>query len=145
MDRCAVLPGKGDGGEGWGQRRSGTAGKTEVLVATPAIGRAHQAFLAWREGGIDRLDWLIPVFVLTTLFTTSVGPGQTLFARLRGNPEIKRQRFWFLRYLVVSSLFYTEFKNIIARVAQLKEFSGEREWKVTPRPVANPTPETDDG
>lgn len=101
-------------------------------------------FLAWREGGVANLDWLIPLFVLSTLFTLSVGPGQTVFARKLGAPEIKRQRFWFLRYLFVSSLFYTEFKNIIARVAQFKEFSGEREWKVTPRPVSDPTPETDD-
>jgi hypothetical protein len=93
------------------------------------------AFLAWREGGVGRLDWLVPLFVLTTLFTASVGPGQTYFARRLGVPEIRRQKGWFLRYLVISSLFYTEFKNVIARVAQLKEFSGEREWKVTPRAV----------
>ncbi|ADB74244.1 response regulator [Geodermatophilus obscurus] len=91
------------------------------------------AFLAWRDGGLGRLDWLVPLFVLTTLFTASVGPGQAFFARKLAVPEIRRQRWWFLRYLVVSSFFYTEFKNVIARVAQLKEFSGEREWKVTPR------------
>ncbi len=96
------------------------------------------AFFAWREGGVNELDWLVPLFVLTTLFTLSVGPGQTVFARKLGALEIRRQRFWFLRYLIISSFFYTEFKNVIARVAQLKEFSGEREWKVTPRPVSNP-------
>ncbi len=100
------------------------------------------AFFAWREGGVNELNWLVPLFVLTTLFTLSVGPGQTLFARKLGALEIRRQRFWFLRYLIVSSLFYTEFKNVIARVAQLKEFSGEREWKVTPRPVSSPAQET---
>ncbi len=88
---------------------------------------------------------MIPLFVLTTLFTTSVGPGQTLFARLLAAPEIKRQRFWFLRYLIVSTFFYTEFKNVIARVAHLKEFSGEREWKVTPRPVSAPSQRASDG
>jgi hypothetical protein len=100
------------------------------------------AFFAWRDGGVNELNWLVPLFVLTTLFTLSVGPGQTLFARKLGALEIRRQRFWFLRYLIVSSLFYTEFKNVIARVAQLKEFSGEREWKVTPRPVSSPAQET---
>ncbi len=94
------------------------------------------AFLAWRAGGVGHLDWLVPLFVLTTLFTTSVGPGQTYFARRLAAPEIRRQRGWFLRYLVVSTFFYTEFKNLIARVAQIKEFTGEREWKVTPRSAA---------
>jgi hypothetical protein len=27
-------------------------------------------------------------------------------------------------------LIYTEFKNVIARVAQLKELMGERSWRV---------------
>jgi hypothetical protein len=85
---------------------------------------------------VGHLDWLVPLFVLTTLFTTSVGPGQTYFARRLAAPEIRRQRGWFLRYLVVSTFFYTEFKNLIARVAQIKEFTGEREWKVTPRSAA---------
>ena len=94
------------------------------------------AFLAWREGGVRDLDWMVPLFVMTTLFTASVGPGQTLFARRLATPEIRRQRGWFLRYLLVSSFFYTELKNVIARVAQVKELMGEREWKVTPRPVS---------
>jgi hypothetical protein len=32
----------------------------------------------------ERLDWLVPVFVLTTLLTLSVGPFQTLFAYRQG-------------------------------------------------------------
>lgn len=94
------------------------------------------AFMAWRAGGVDRLDWLVPVFVLTTLFTASVGPGQTLFARRLAAAEIRRQPGWFWRYLLISSFFYTETKNVIGRVAQVKELMGEREWKVTPRPQA---------
>ncbi len=35
----------------------------------------------------------------------------------------------------MTSVFYTEYKNIIARVAQVKELMGERAWKVTPRSV----------
>ena len=50
-----------------------------------------------------------------------------------GAPEIKRHKRWFALYLVVSTLFFTEFKNVIARVAQIKELVGERHWKVTPR------------
>jgi hypothetical protein len=95
------------------------------------------AFLAWRDGGLGRLDWWISVFVLTTLFTSSVGPGQVLFARRLAAPEIRRRRGWFWSYVVVASLVYTEWKNVIARVAQLKELTGEREWRVTPRGAAS--------
>jgi cellulose synthase/poly-beta-1,6-N-acetylglucosamine synthase-like glycosyltransferase len=91
------------------------------------------AFLAWREGGPSNLSWLIPLFVLTTLFTLSVGPGQTLFAWRLAAPEIRRRSRWFWLYLLWSSALYTEWKNIITRVAQLKEITGERQWKVTPR------------
>ena len=97
------------------------------------------AFLAWRDGGLDRLDWLISVFVLTTLFTLSVGPGQTLFARRLAVPEIRRRGSWFSSYLLVSTLAYTEWKNVIGRVSQVKELVGERQWKVTPR-AASPEP-----
>src|SRR6266498_5511758 len=88
------------------------------------------AFFTWKAGGVSRLNWLIPVFVLTTLFTLSVGPGQTYFARRLAVPEIRSRGAWFLAYLVVASLFYTELKNVIARVAQVKELIGERQWKV---------------
>ena len=97
------------------------------------------AFLALREGGLGRLDWLISLFVLTSLFTFSVGPAQVVFAQRLAVPEIRRRRRWFWLYLVVSSLLYTEWKNVIARVAQLKELTGERQWKVTPRAVTAAT------
>ncbi len=93
------------------------------------------AYLAVREGGVNRLDWAVPVFVLTTVFTLSVGPGQALFAYLRGHESVKEHRSWFWWYLIIASVFYTEYKNIIARVAQVKELMGERAWKVTPRSV----------
>lgn len=93
------------------------------------------AFWVWKYRGVDELDWLLPIFVLTTLFTLSVGPGQALFSYLLGEPEIKKHKSWFWLYLIVGSIFYTEFKNVIARVAQVKEAMGERDWRVTPRPV----------
>jgi hypothetical protein len=67
------------------------------------------------------------------LLTLSVGPGQTLFAYIKSDKEIKDHKSWFFWYLLFSSLFYTEFKNIIARVAQIKEILGERSWRITPR------------
>jgi cellulose synthase/poly-beta-1,6-N-acetylglucosamine synthase-like glycosyltransferase/DNA-binding response OmpR family regulator len=91
------------------------------------------AFWAVKFGGLNKIDWLIPVFVLTTLFTLSVGPGQTLFAYLAAAPEIRRRKRWFVQYLILSSLFYTEFKNILARIAQLNEIMRVKDWVVTPR------------
>jgi len=91
------------------------------------------AYWVLKYGGLDRLDWFVPIFVLTTLFTLSVGPGQTLLAYLLATPEIRQHKRWFVFYLMVASLFYTEFKNTIARVAQVKEAMGERTWRVTPR------------
>jgi DNA-binding response OmpR family regulator/cellulose synthase/poly-beta-1,6-N-acetylglucosamine synthase-like glycosyltransferase len=91
------------------------------------------AYWSVKYGGLNELNWLIPIFVLTTLFTFSVAPGQTLFAYLLGAPEIRKHKKWFWVYLIVSIFFYTEFKNTIGRVAQLKEIMGERQWRITPR------------
>lgn len=91
------------------------------------------AFWLWRG---HTLDWYVPIFVLTTLFTLSVGPGQTLFTYLLSAPEIRQHKRWFVFYLIMTSLFYTEFKNLIARVAVIKEVMHERAWKVTPRSAA---------
>ncbi|PKO03371.1 MAG: histidine kinase [Chloroflexi bacterium HGW-Chloroflexi-5] len=91
------------------------------------------AFWAVKYNGLDELDWLIPVFILTSLFTLSVGPGQALFAYLKSEKEIKEHKGWFWQYLLFSSIFYTEFKNVIARIAQIKEIMGERSWRITPR------------
>jgi CheY-like chemotaxis protein/cellulose synthase/poly-beta-1,6-N-acetylglucosamine synthase-like glycosyltransferase len=91
------------------------------------------AFWVWKYHGIENVNWLIPIFVLTSLFTLSVGPGQAFLAYLSAEKEIKDHKSWFLLYLLFSSVFYTEFKNIIARVAQIKEIMGERSWRITPR------------
>ena len=61
---------------------------------------------------------------------------QTLFAYRLAAPSVRREKRWFWLYLLVSVLAYTEFKNVVARLAQLKELSGERRWIVTPRDVA---------
>lgn len=98
------------------------------------------AFWIWKYGGADKLDWFVPMLVLTTLFTLSVGPGQVLFAWLLAAPEIQRRKSWFWFYLLMTSLFYTEFKNLIARVAQIKELMYERAWKVTPRQANTSAP-----
>lgn len=81
----------------------------------------------------DDVDWVVPLFVATTIFTLGTGPAQTYFAYRLAAPDIRANRRWFGWYVVIASLFFTEFKNLIARVAQLKELVGERQWKVTPR------------
>ncbi len=91
------------------------------------------AFYSLKAGGPQNLNWFVPIFILTTLFTLSVGPWQTLFAYRQGSPEIRSHKRWFWFYLLVSSVFYTEYKNVIARVAQVKQLMGEKAWKVTPR------------
>ncbi len=103
------------------------------LLVMPVIG-----YLAWRAGGIDQLDFLVPGLLLATLYTLAVGPGQTLFAWRLAAPEVRRHGRWFLGYLLVASIFYSEFRNVIGRVAHLKELTGERRWVITPRRSGGP-------
>ena len=83
------------------------------------------------------INWFVPIFVATTLFTLSAGPAQVLFAWKLAHPSIKSHKGWFVLFLLSSLVFYTEIKNVIVRTAHLKELMGERTWKVTPR-VARP-------
>jgi CheY-like chemotaxis protein/cellulose synthase/poly-beta-1,6-N-acetylglucosamine synthase-like glycosyltransferase len=95
------------------------------------------AFWVWTYGSVGRINWLIPIFVLTTIMTLSVGPGQVLFSYMLAAPQIKQNKKWFWWFLLTSPV-YTEMKNVIARVAQVKEQMGERAWKVTPRGAGDP-------
>lgn len=90
-------------------------------------------FWTIKFGGLDRIDWLVPIFVVTTIFTMGTGPAQTLLAWRLAHRDIRQHRAWFLYYLVVSSVFYTAFKNLLAVVAQLNEAMQQRRWMVTPR------------
>jgi hypothetical protein len=85
--------------------------------------------------GEPPIDWFVPVFVLTTVFTMSAGPAQTWFAYRYADPSIRRHGRWFWLYLLLTTLAYTEVKNVIARTAHVKEAMRERTWKVTPRAV----------
>lgn len=102
-----------------------------TLQMLPVLGYA-----VWRAGGPDRLDWAVPVCLLATAFTLSAGVVQAAFARRLAVPEVRRRRAWFWRYVVISTVFYTHFKNMLARQACLKEALGERQWRVTPRSAA---------
>jgi hypothetical protein len=90
-------------------------------------------FWTIKFGGINRINWLVPVFVMTTIFTLGTGPAQTVLAWRLANRDISRHGSWFLYYLVMSSVFYTAFKNLIAVVAQVNEALQQRKWMVTPR------------
>ncbi|MBZ5739303.1 glycosyltransferase [Nocardioides mangrovi] len=107
------------------------------LLTWPLLG-----FYAWRDGGIDLTS---PVFALLALFTTVSGPLQTLAAWRLAAPEVRRHKRWFVGSAVANLLFYTELKNIVNRVAQLKQLRGEHRWVVTPRSAGRAAgPATDD-
>lgn len=99
------------------------------LAAWPLLG-----FLAWRDGG---LDMSTPLFVLITLFVTVSGPLQTLAAYRLAVPELRRHRLWFVTAALLNLLAYTEAKNLVNRVAHLKQLRGEHQWVVTPRTASS--------
>ncbi|GAU67066.1 two-component response regulator [Streptomyces sp. NBRC 110611] len=90
-------------------------------------------YSVWKAGGPQHLDWAVPVCVLALLVTLAAGPVQALFAWRLAVPELRARRRWFWSYFVVSTVFYSHFKNMVARQAHLKEALGDRQWRVTPR------------
>ena len=86
----------------------------------------------WVQGRTDT-DWFIPIFVFTSIVTFSAGPLQVWSAWKLAHPSIAQHKRWFVMFFFSSMFFYTEWKNVIARTAHLKEAMREREWKVTPR------------
>ncbi|MEO7351610.1 MAG: glycosyltransferase [Marmoricola sp.] len=101
------------------------------MLAWPLFG-----FLVWRDGGLDLSS---PIFMLATLFVSVSGPVQTLAAWRLATPELRKHPKWFLYAAVANLFFYTEFKNLIARVAHLKQLRGEHQWVVTPRTASSVT------
>lgn len=91
------------------------------------------AYWMWEASSMRGVDWFIPVLLWISLLIFLTGPGQLFFAWRLADPEIKRHPGWFWRYLIVSIAFYAGYKNILARVANIKEALGEKAWKVTPR------------
>ena len=145
----------------WNQRMRWAQGWFQVTLQhtgrvfrSPHLSRRQKAgatyLLAWREiypwlslqvfplvgywlskGSTLSAGW--PLFFLTTIFVLHIGPVQTLYAYRLADPEIKQHKWWFWAYLLFSTVFYTEFKNTIARVSHIKEWAGETSWRVTPR------------
>jgi cellulose synthase/poly-beta-1,6-N-acetylglucosamine synthase-like glycosyltransferase/FixJ family two-component response regulator len=97
------------------------------------------AFWALRHGGIQGLNWLVPLFLLTTLFTLTTGPTQAMMVFCVAITEIRRHKWWFAFYIVASFLFYANFRNLIASIAQVKHLMRERNWQITPRTTKKTT------
>ena len=70
---------------------------------------------------------------LTTAFTLTTGPILIAFAYKLGAPEIREHTSWWWQYVFVSVIAYSELKNIIVRVAQIRHILRQDEWVVTPR------------
>ena len=102
--------------------------------------QAFPILFYWFLRGAPPIDWFIPLFVLTTLFTTSAGVMQAWSAWRLSRPHLRRRGRWFLAFGLASLAFYTEYKNVIARTAHLKELMREKEWKVTARPISTGLP-----
>ncbi|MGD9961453.1 glycosyltransferase [Nocardioides sp.] len=101
------------------------------LMAWPLLG-----FLAWRDGG---LDFSSPIFLVVTLFVAASGPMQTLAAWRLAAPEIKAHPWWFVAAGLANLLAYNELKNLVNRIAHLKQLRGEHQWVVTPRTAPSST------
>jgi len=104
--------------------------------AYPWISMQILPLIAWwavEAGSLSRIDWLVPLFVVTTLFTLSTGPGQIFFTYKLADPQIRKHKSWFWFYVLTSTLFYAGLKNAWARIAHYKEWQGETAWVVTPR------------
>ncbi|GGF47162.1 hypothetical protein GCM10011519_21510 [Marmoricola endophyticus] len=99
------------------------------ILAWPLLG-----FLAWRDGG---LSMSTPLFLLITLFVTVSGPLQTFVGWRLAVPEVRRHRWWFVGAAIANLVAYTELKNLVNRVAHLKQLRGEHQWVVTPRTAAS--------
>ncbi|GGC67603.1 response regulator [Hoyosella rhizosphaerae] len=93
------------------------------------------AFMMWKAGGAGELDYLIPIFILTTIFTVATGPAVTIITYLLSHPDIRQNKRWFLWYALVS-IAYVNFRNAIAMVSQLRHIRGDVQWRVTPRDAA---------
>jgi cellulose synthase/poly-beta-1,6-N-acetylglucosamine synthase-like glycosyltransferase len=87
-------------------------------------------FAVIKQGGIPPL---VPVLLVITAITAVSGPIQIAFAYRVAAPEIKKRTSWWWQYLLFSIVFYSELKNLIVRIAHIREFLRQDEWVVTPR------------
>lgn len=96
-----------------------------TVLTWPLLG-----FLVWRDGGLDMTS---PLFALITLLVTVSGPLQTVAAWRLATPALRRRPWWFVGAALAQLLLYTEAKNLVNRIAHIKQLRGEHQWVVTPR------------
>jgi cellulose synthase/poly-beta-1,6-N-acetylglucosamine synthase-like glycosyltransferase len=92
------------------------------------------------------LMWLLPVFIVATVFASAIGPIQALFAWYLAVPQLRRRHGWWWHYILVTGVLFGEFKGHVNRGAHLRELIGDRAWQVTPRVRrVQPTATNDEG
>lgn len=75
----------------------------------------------------------VPGLLLAASGTALAGPFQTWLAWRVTPPAYRGSGWGYLLYGLASIVAYTELKNVVARVAQVKQAAGERTWVTTPR------------
>ncbi len=87
-------------------------------------------FAVLRDGALPPAVILLTII---TILTAVSGPIQLAFAHRLAAPEIRGRTAWWWQYLLFSVFFYQEWKNLIVRVAHLRQLFHQHEWVVTPR------------
>lgn len=118
------------------RRRAGLVWLFAICPLVPWLAMIAPATLAWQllRGGPTGVDAL-GVGALAVAITA--GPLQALVAWRHSEPRLKARFGWWLGYVLVGSLVFGEFKNAASRVAHVRHIAGSREWRVTPRTVAD--------
>lgn len=91
----------------------------------------------------DHIDWGIQLFIASSVFTTSIGPITVIATYGLAHPSL-RKPWWFIQFLFFSLFFYTDLKNIICRVALVKQIFRETGWRVTPRSADAPVKDSEE-
>jgi cellulose synthase/poly-beta-1,6-N-acetylglucosamine synthase-like glycosyltransferase len=110
---------------GWREAYPWVAAQMVPILAFSLLVRPH-----------FHIHWLAPLFLVTTLYVSSVGPVQALFAWRLSVPELRRRRWWWWQYMLLTGILFGEFKALVNRAAHLRELLGDRTWQVTPRTSA---------
>ena len=87
-------------------------------------------FAVLRDGHLPPFALILAILTVVTVVS---GPIQIAFAYRLAAPEIRARRSWWWSYLIISLLFYQEWKNLIVRVAHLRQLLRQSQWIVTPR------------
>lgn len=97
------------------------------------------AFWVYRYS-VGGMSWTVLPWVVLTVLNLSAGPLLVLFSWHRAHPEVRSRASWFLVAMLLAP-FYSELKNGICRLAQVKQVrGGQHQWVVTPRGRGGATP-----